>query len=68
MPVPKDSSVLEMSGKASGVGQYSDELTMIEGLADTNPEIYQSAKAMIKGNNPEDRIKKMIGLAPKQRF
>ena len=70
MPVPKDSSVLEMSGKASGVGQYSDELTkQIEGLADTNPEIYQSAKAMIKGNNPEDRIKKMIEsrLAPKQK-
>ena len=70
MPVPKDSSVLEMSGKASGVGQYSDELTkQIEGLADTNPDIYQSAQAMIKGNNPEDRIKKMIEsrLAPKQK-
>ena len=71
MPVPKDSSVLEMSGKASGVGQYSDELTkQIEGLADTNPDIYQSAQAMIKGNNPEDRIKKMIEsrLAPKQKI
>jgi len=70
MPVPKDSSVLEMSGKASGVGQYSDELTkQIEGLADTNPDIYKSAQAMIKGNNPEDRIKKMIEsrLAPKQK-
>jgi hypothetical protein len=71
MPVPKDSSVLEMSGKTSGSGQYSDELTkQIEGLADTNPDIYKSAKAMVKGNNPEDRIKKMIEsrLAPKQKI
>ena len=71
MPVPKDSSVLEMSGKTSGSGQYSDELTkQIEGLADTNPDIYKSAQAMVKGNNPEDRIKKMIEsrLAPKQKI
>ncbi len=70
MPIRKDSSVLEMSGKASGTGQYSDELTkQIEGLEDTNPDIYKSAQAMVKGNNPEDRIKKMIEsrLAPKQK-
>ena len=71
MPIRKDSSVLEMSGKASGTGQYSDELTkQIEGLEDTNPDIYKSAQAMVKGNNPEDRIKKMIEsrLAPKQKI